>query len=73
MRKFKELYTNFLHKQCIQAAIDQHNKQTKTHTALVEELQSDIRRLNREILFTQESYELEIKALTKQLLEKAPL
>jgi TolA-binding protein len=75
MRTVKEMYTCLVHGSCIQAAVDQHNKLNKAHTTTINELQdtiadlqSEITRLNKEILFTQESYQVEIESLMRKLM-----
>lgn len=71
MSKLREIYTTLFHRPCVQSCIDQANKQERMHQttimelqATIEDLQSEIARLNKEILFTQEGYELQIKQLT---------
>lgn len=74
-----ERYTHYMHGNCIKHLADQHNKLTKTHMITIgslqdtiADLQSDINRLNKEILFTQEGYERELLSLRNQLKKDTP-
>jgi CobQ-like glutamine amidotransferase family enzyme len=56
LSRLKQAYTRFMHGPCIDANVSLSNKLT-----------AQINRLNLEILYTQESYELRIKELVNQI------